>query len=235
MNELDKFNKKYGGSVTAPHRGRLVYYMHKNEETGETVDVPRQKGQEKYFIHTGGDASKNGYTDVYLDLFSHFKDESFNFLEIGIFQGRSLAMWSDYFKNATINGIDINTKEFYLTKPELEKMGAFTKGKLGMIKELNTTTMKLGGLLSCFRIIIDDGAHAAEAQWATFKNYFTFLCSGGIYVIEDVHQDWAEKFKNEMLKLRDNDEDSMSIFKVIKDIEVIECNKNARMVVIERY
>ena len=80
---------------------------------------------------------------AYIKIFEHLKDVRFHFLEIGIFQGRSLAMWSDYFKNATINGIDINTKEFYLTKPELEKMSAFTNNNLGLIEQIDTTQMDL--------------------------------------------------------------------------------------------
>ena len=256
MNELDILNKKYGGIVTAIHRGRYVKYSggEMDDKFFETLDekyktLPRESFKESVIwegqllneegsfysprIHTGGDASENRYTDAYIKIFEHLKDVRFHFLEIGIFQGRSLAMWSDYFKNATINGIDINTKEFYLTKPELEKMSAFTNNNLGLIEQIDTTQNMLTEIGNCFRIIIDDGNHAAEAQWATFKNYFPFLCSGGIYVVEDVNKNWAEKFKNEMLKLRDNDEDCMSIFKVIKDIEVIECNE-ARLLVIKR-
>jgi cephalosporin hydroxylase len=37
-----------------------------------------------------------------------------------------------------------------------------------------------------FDIIIDDGSHIMENQFKTLRNFYPFLKSGGIYVVEDV-------------------------------------------------
>jgi hypothetical protein len=195
-----------------------------------------EDGIVEYKLHTGGDATHNGYTDAYTKLFNDLKNNSINFLEIGVFQGRSLAMWSDYFVNGTIYGIDISTKEFELMKPELEKMGAFSNNNLGFIRELNSMEERPNNLNSCFSIIIDDGDHNPTAQWETFKNYWPILCSGGIYVIEDIHENWSEKIKNEMIKFKTNDIDNVSIFSTIDEsyLNVVECKNNSRLLVIKK-
>ena len=150
MNGLDVINKKYGGQVSAEHRGidvtwdfkmpgdtvtkkwtttKLIIMMEEGSldleaikklpGTKTMVDMIVKKQHNK--IHGGGDSSISGYTDVYVEYFKNFKEKYFQFLEIGVFQGRSLAMWSDYFPNAMINGIDLSIKEFELMKPELKK------------------------------------------------------------------------------------------------------------------
>ena len=43
---------------------------------------------------------------LYESILSKYKNDSFNFLEVGVFFGSSINMWSQYFKNATIYGDD---------------------------------------------------------------------------------------------------------------------------------
>ena len=218
MNKLDIISKKYGGSVRTFHRGRVLEYT---DEDGNVR--PRFKDEPKFDTHTGGDASERGYTDVYLKEFDSYKDDYINFLEIGIFQGRSLAMWSDYFSKGTVFGIDLNLTEFNLMKPELEKMGAFSNKNLAYVAEMNSTNAIATSLCTCFNIIIDDGDHTQDAQWWTFKNFYPNLCSGGIYIIEDCRCFWADEFKKIVLKTRDDDKERMTIFSNIKSVEIIEC------------
>jgi len=156
--ELEGFVAKYGGSVKALNRG-----------TGKA--------------NVGGDLAHHGYLNVYAELFNALRYKDINFLEIGIFQGRSLAVWSDYFSNGKIYGIDIDLTEFRLMKPELETMGAFKNNNLCNILEgdsIESVVLTFG-----FDIIIDDGDHSFPGQYGTFKNYFPLLKKGGIYIIED--------------------------------------------------
>ena len=163
MNTLTKIINKYGGVVTANNRGTGV----KN---------------------VGGDAARNGYVNEYVRLFDEIRDNKINFLEIGIFQGRSLAMWSDYFSNGKIYGIDIDTTEFELVYPELLEMGAFENDNLHEVIQGDTTDSKVNSsnTESRFDVIIDDGDHTHLGQLATFKNFFPLLEPGGFYIIEDI-------------------------------------------------
>jgi len=164
MNTLTKIINKYGGVVTANNRGTGV----KN---------------------VGGDAARNGYVNEYVRLFDEIRDNKINFLEIGIFQGRSLAMWSDYFSNGKIYGIDIDTTEFKLVYPELLEMGAFENDNLHEVIQGDTTDSTILDVLNSevgFSVIIDDGDHTHLGQLATFKNFFPLLEPGGFYIIEDI-------------------------------------------------
>lgn len=48
------------------------------------------------------------YFNIYERYFNSFRSKNPRFLEIGVQYGGSLKMWSEYFENAKIFGIDIN-------------------------------------------------------------------------------------------------------------------------------
>lgn len=146
-------------------------------------------------IQSGGDKALHGYCNIYYEFFQNLVNTNINFLEIGIFQGRSLAMWNDFFKKGSIYGIDISLKEFNLFKKELKKMGAF-KDKQITVKEGDSTKNKLFENMK-FDIILDDGCHKIESQINTFKNYYPLLKNGGYYIIEDLRGKYhIEKLSN---------------------------------------
>jgi hypothetical protein len=163
-NILDEICFKYGGATSAFNRG---------------TKRP----------NTGGDASKHGYTKIYYEKFKSHTKLPLNLLEIGIFQGKGLAMWSDFFPNGKIYGTDIDITEFNLSKSNLiKKYGAFSNNNLGEIFQGDSTIRNEGPLtiLPKLDIIIDDGLHRAIPQYNTFLNFFPKLTKEGIYVIEDV-------------------------------------------------
>ena len=100
----------------------------------------------------------------------------FNMLEIGILEGGSLKVWEEYFPEANIYGIDINSKwvsdrcityKFDQSKPE-------------DLKKISKTIPKC-------KFIIDDGSHHPHHQLITFLELFeNLLDEGGVYIIEDV-------------------------------------------------
>jgi hypothetical protein len=49
----------------------------------------------------------HSYLDIYQTLFNNKKNTAKNILEIGIYRGGSIKLWSEFFINATIYGIDI--------------------------------------------------------------------------------------------------------------------------------
>ena len=61
----------------------------------------------------GTDKSRDDhkYTDLYAMLLDPIRDQVRNMTEVGIFMGQSLQVWSDFFPNAHLYGIDIWIRE----------------------------------------------------------------------------------------------------------------------------
>ena len=170
--------------------------------------------------NTGGDKLLCGFTDMYEIFFNDLKKNKINLLEIGIYQGRSLAMWSDYFKNGFIYGIDINLIEYNLYKKTLIENNAFSNKNVNVF-EINSTNMDLNIDLPDFDIIIDDGDHDLVSQNNTFTIWWEKLKNNGIYIIEDCAQD-AEIRLNNVLKLKNI---LLNKYTNIDTIEYFEANK----------
>jgi len=204
MNVLTEILNKYGASVSAINRG-----------TGQK--------------NTGGDAADAGYVDRYVELFEEIREKTINFLEIGVFQGRSLAMWSDYFSKGNIYGADISIVEFKLMKEELHSLGAFSNNNLREVIEGDSTNLstfeKTIDSLPMFDIIIDDGKHTHAAQLQTFKNFYPRLNPQGFYIIEDMHDHWKYALQSDIWNLNDH-------YKNIRSVDILECAPHTRIIVV---
>ena len=55
---------------------------------------------------------KTHFLKIYEDYFFSLKNKKINILEIGIYEGKSLMIWKNYFPNANIVGIDIQSYNF---------------------------------------------------------------------------------------------------------------------------
>lgn len=88
-----------------------------------------------------------------------------------------MKMWSEYFSDSTILGIDIDTS-----------LCRFRQEGFGLIKCDSTDEARMNAELrdSRFDFIIDDGSHVLEHQIATLKILFPRLKPGGVYFIEDI-------------------------------------------------
>ena len=172
----------------------------------------KYNGQSKNNKYAGGDKTSVGqnFTEFYDKAFSHLRNCDIKFMEIGVFNGKSLAMWSDYFVNGTIYGIEINLKTWYAYLDTLKKDGAFKSRILINIipsrKKTENYRFELRNdikLIECdtftetfaqmvhnnfgeFDIILDDGNHTAKYQYHNFDLLFDSLKPKGIYVIEDI-------------------------------------------------
>jgi hypothetical protein len=90
--------------------------------------------------------------------------------------GQSLRMWSDYFPDAEIVGIDIYAKA--IRKPHIH----FEQGDQSDSGFLRALIEKHGP----FDIVIDDGSHVGRHIIASFAVLWDAVVPGGIYVIEDL-------------------------------------------------
>jgi hypothetical protein len=136
---------------------------------------------ELFFENTGPLAHKwLHFLPIYESLLGCHVGSEVRMLEIGVFQGGSLALWRRYLGDrATIFGIDI--------KPEC----AAFNGQHGQVRVgsqddpafLRGVVQEMGGL----DVVLDDGSHIARHQRASFEALFPLLSDGGLYIIEDLH------------------------------------------------
>jgi hypothetical protein len=104
-------------------------------------------------------------------------------LEIGVLKGASLAMWSEYFPEAVIHGLDL-----FSDHSEAE-VRSFLLDECGcnniVLHQGNQCDYVLLDELrhENFDVIIDDGSHNSRDQMITFFGLF----NGGQYYIEDLH------------------------------------------------
>jgi len=135
----------------------------------------------------------HGYSLVYDLLFSGYRENNFNLLEIGLAIGGpelggdadrevvrspSVELWIKYFPKARIFGADISD----FSKLNYDRF-TFTQIDCSSPEEVR----KLLDLGVKFDVIIDDASHASYHQQVTLANLFPALNPGGLFIIEDLH------------------------------------------------
>ena len=176
-----------------------LYNISKKYNKGENRVASHNRGTNN--PNQGGDINFHGYTARYEKLFSDLRELKVNYLEIGVFQGRKLATFAEYFPFGRIYGVDISDKEFNLIKPELISLGAFKNNNLISVNIGDSTNKKKTWDEEIFKfpmfdIIIDDGIHKPFQQHQTLLNFWEKLKPTGIYVIEDVGNKFLMELKN---------------------------------------
>lgn len=152
--------------------------------------------------------SKNisGFIELYDFFLKDFKDKKINILEIGVDNGDSLRVWSEYFTQASICGIDIVKKDFTIPRVNI-LCGDQTDPKFlnSIIKEYKK-----------FDIIIDDGSHISKDIIFTFKHLFNYLNNNGLYIIEDLQTSYITRYGGSRLNLNKK-RTSMNFIKKLAD------------------
>lgn len=152
------------------------------------------------FNKYGSDKDRNGYTPVYQSLFQGMRSNKIKMLEVGIgtmiqgmpssmvgyslegySPGGSLRAWRDFFENGLIHGIDIQPD----TQFKEERINTYLCDSRS--EENFSILANENPEIGEYDIILDDGLHSAEAQYATIKNLWKYLKPGGIYIIEDIN------------------------------------------------
>lgn len=178
---------------------------------------------------------KGGHHDYINRLYNTIFDiknrfDKITLVEIGVHTGHSLKLWSDWFTNGNIIGIELNKNT------PLPQGIAFNA--LNTIYDFNViwedayiqTTIDMFDDNS-IDFLIEDGSHQLEHQIFTVKKWLPKLKSGGIMVIEDIpnHYDFnlfvnavdrtlSDEFEfveNQVIDKKISDPDS-NLFKIIK-------------------
>lgn len=133
----------------------------------------------------GTDKLQHGYISFYE---KHLPKEPKRILEIGVKEGRSLAMWAEHFPNTEIHGLDLfEENDIAQTRFDIGHMMGTAYGSGENIfqhKGNQCDYLLLEQLRKLeFDVIIDDGSHNSRDQLMTFFGLF----NGKHYFIEDLH------------------------------------------------
>jgi len=139
----------------------------------------------------------HSYLPLYQQLLAGKKETAKNVLEIGIQQGGSIKLWSDFFINANVYGVDVM---------DIHSVWDCIKNNEKII--LHTTTNAYDNdffdnqLLNKnlkFDFMLDDGPHSLESMEQFIQLYSKIMTDDGILIIEDVQSwDWIDILKNEV-------------------------------------
>ena len=134
-------------------------------------------------------ANDHRFTEFYYDYCKNITSPKL--FEVGVSEGYSLNMWSEFYQTGHIIGMDIDISKFmsgqkipYNTSREV-KMGNITvysgdqENPNDLLKSLNYH--------SEYDIIIDDGGHTMKQQQITLATLFPHVKSGGFFIMEDLH------------------------------------------------
>ena len=155
------------------------------------------------------DKLEHAYIEIYQKYFVNLKNQELNLLEIGVSDGASIKVWSDYFVNSNVVGIDI--KNIDIEKKGLNRKNiSIYQGSQSDKSFIN----KIIGIHRNFDIIIDDGSHKLSDIIISLNTFFRNLTPGGFYVLEDF------KFPNYYPHLYDCSENKID--------EILNCLKNKK-------
>jgi len=136
----------------------------------------------------------HSYIPLYQELLKGKKETAKNVLEVGIYNGGSIKLWSEFFTNATTYGIDISS---------IDNVWDEIKNKNNI--KLYTSydaydehTFKLNFLCKGikFDFLLDDGPHTLESMLKFIKLYSQIMTDDGILIIEDVQDyKWIDILK----------------------------------------
>jgi hypothetical protein len=147
----------------------------------------------------------HNYTTYYYELFKNIRYDSLRIFELGLGTnninvpsnmgvngrpGASLYGWAEFFPNSFIYGADIDTD--ILFQNERIKTYYCDQTNPDVIRNM----WEQPELQQKFDIIIDDGLHLVHSNKCFFENSIHKLNSGGIYIIEDVHDEFLYIFNN---------------------------------------
>lgn len=183
------------------------------------------------------------YTDIYNKYLEKHRFDEITFLEIGVREGKSIKMWSKYFRNARIVGVDID--------PSCKQ---YEGGNVNIEIGSQDDTGFINGLIQKydgFDIVLDDGSHINTLTMKSFKLLKEH--TRRLYMIEDLRNSyedltndvrfWPGMYLNKNLDPRNDltrkDFDGM-ILSLIKDMDYrtgkyTGVHFHAQMLILEMY
>ncbi|BDU57305.1 hypothetical protein LMORI2_02870 [Limnohabitans sp. MORI2] len=163
-----------------------------------------------YKTHTGKVSDKWAlYLHEYDRLFAPYREQAISMLEIGVQNGGSLEIWSQYFPNAQkFVGCDIN--------PDCAKL-TYADPRIAVIvgdATTQETQAQVFAQSAGFDLIIEDGSHTSSDIVKAFARYFPALKSEGLFVAEDLHCSYWQEYEGGIF----HPYSSIAFFKCLADM-----------------
>ena len=131
-------------------------------------------------------SQRHDFARVYDGFLSEWRDRPVRVLELGVYEGASLRMWRDYFPQGEIHGVDIK-------RQAVEHAGERIHVHVGDQKdpELLDRILAQSGPLD---LVVDDGSHRYPEQRGSLMHLWPHVKAGGVYVMEDIHTSYLERW-----------------------------------------
>lgn len=173
-------------------------------------DPAQRPLRDLYAEHRGKLSHKwTSYLEEYDRLFTPYRDRAVTMLEIGVQNGGSLELWSQFLPLARkIVGCDINPKCGQLS---------FEDSRICVLVVDAGSEQGLAAVLAQgdrFDLVIDDGSHTSGDIVRGFARYFPLVPDGGLYVCEDLHAGYWKEFEGGLL----DPHSAITFFKMLVDI-----------------
>lgn len=138
------------------------------------------------------------YHKAFATLLHDKRDEIKNVLEVGIWAGLGLLVWTHYFPNAVVEGIDWKFK----WERKIKRLGYDPNRERIHLNWCDTSCaeevhehFQKPQFDNYFDVIFDDGNHFGSVQKATLINLWPMLKPGGIYIVEDINDEYENPVK----------------------------------------
>jgi hypothetical protein len=155
------------------------------------VRSPRDKWRSNRW-NEGGDkmsADRHGYADDYARLLTRWTAPTI--VEVGVFQGASLAIWCDVFPDGHVIGLDLDLQRFWDHRPTLRDAGAFARSEpvvVGMWDayqpDMHSLRAALGG--RTIDVLVDDGPHTDVSVQTVMAAVAPLMSPQFTYIVEDM-------------------------------------------------
>jgi len=165
------------------HVKKSILTMFKPKNELETlIDSSRS---DKNTIHS--------YLELYNTLLLPKKNTAKNVLEIGIQRGGSIRLWSDFFTNAHVYGVDVMDSSYVWEGIRKNNITLYTS-----TDGYDTNFVKTAFSNIRFDFMLDDGPHTLESMIQFIHLYSPLMTQDGILIIEDVQSwDWIDVLTKE--------------------------------------
>jgi hypothetical protein len=134
-------------------------------------------------------ADRHGYADDYARLLSRWTAPTV--VEVGVFQGVSLAVWCDVFPDGKVIGLDLDLNRFWDYRHFLADQGAFATNYPTVVGDWDAYFPNVQVLDQVLRgrtidVLIDDGPHTDVAVLSVLDAVRGLLSPQFTYIVEDM-------------------------------------------------